>query len=232
MTVYLIRDPETCCGRGALKIGYTRESTVSCRRMKDLQIACASQLEVVHEICGAGKDVEQALHGRLTALRVRSGGEWFANVPEVEIAVLQAHIAYLKGIRSTLREVTAGAPVRDPHRLQLLSADFASAPDRGHYADPPLTPGDIAALSPEALAGGLSCWLRERLGVVDADTYARAAQVVTEADRDIALGEWAMRQPMTPRLRLMTVALVAERMVRRKPPAEVKSRHLGIAMVA
>ncbi|GAB3616587.1 hypothetical protein GCM10027416_11440 [Okibacterium endophyticum] len=81
MTVYLILDPETRCGEGALKIGYTKGNVN--RRMHSIQVSCASELELVAAIPSAPYELEQHLHEQFHRFRLRQGGEWFENRDEI-----------------------------------------------------------------------------------------------------------------------------------------------------
>lgn len=222
MTVYLIRDPQTMNGAGALKIGYTGDVSVTIRRLRDLQIACAATLEVVSEIPGAGRDIEHALHAALASFQIRPGGEWFADHPDVREAFEAARAGRIAGLTAL---VPAGAPLRDPGRALPLDPAFGR----------PACHNQDAARNNDALAGWaltLSAWVLSQCGVEDPATLTEdqrrcITEVVDQADRDLTHMETAMGRTLEPpMMRMAVVAEMAARTTRRKSPDQVKVRVL------
>lgn len=222
MTVYLLRDPETLGGAGAVKIGFTGDVSVRVRRLRDLQIACAATLEVVSEIPGAGRDIEHALHVALSEHAVRPGGEWFHDHLDVRNAFEAARAGRIASLTAL---VPAGAPLRDPDRTLPLDPAF------GH----PACRDQDAARDDDELAGWaltLSAWVLAQCGIDDPgelteDQRARIVEVVDQADRDLTHVETAMGRTLEPpMMRMAVVAEMAARTTRRKAPDQVKLRVL------
>lgn len=222
MTVYLIRDPETLGGAGAVKVGYTGDVSVTVRRLRDIQISCAATLEVVSEIPGAGRDVEHALHVALVDHQIRPGGEWFTDHPDVRDAFEAARAGRITAL-STL--VPAGAPLRDPDRALPLDPAFGR----------PACRDQDAARDDNELAGWaltLSAWVMAQCDVDDPadlteDQRARITEVVDQADRDLSHVETAMGRTLEPpMMRMAVVAEMAARTTRRKSPDQVRLRVL------
>lgn len=221
MTVYLVRDPQTLGGAGALKIGFTGDISVRVRRLRDIQIACAAPLEVVSEIPGAGKDIEHALHEMLDGHRLRPGGEWFADHPDVRTAFADARAGRIAGL-ATL--VPAGTPLRDPDRALPIDPGFGAPASRDESAR------DDDQLAAWALT--LSGWVLAQCGVEDPgdlteDRRRRIVEVVDQADRDLSHVETATGITVTPpMMRMAIVADMAARTTRRRPPDQVRLRVL------
>ncbi|ALN14344.1 GIY-YIG nuclease family protein [Acidipropionibacterium acidipropionici] len=234
MTVYLIRDPGTENGAGALKIGFCADVSVTVHRLRSIQQSCASTLEVVEEIPGAGRDLEHELHARLDAHRLhRPDSEWFEDCIEVRqqvhIASLEAQLSALDRSRRLVRPLTPclqGAPSRDKGRGQLLDvAHAAPAPERAGHVPPPPGPGDLSAADVPTLAAALSDQLVARFEVTGPESHRRAIECVDQADLDLRRVETLMRTTIEPRVRLALISEMAERTLTRRPPAAIRLRH-------